>query len=211
MIKNKLILIGGGGHCKSCIDVIEQENKYEIIGILDKEESIGTTVLGYKVIGTDAKIAELNNKECSFLITIGQIKSPALRETLYLKLENLNAEIATIVSPSAYVSKHAEIRKGNIIMNGSIINAGVKIYENNILNTGCLIEHDVQIGNHCHISTMSVLNGGCKIGNKVFIGSNVTISNQVQICNNVIVGAGTVILKNIDRPGIYVGNPGKKI
>ena len=40
MSKNNLILIGGGGHCKSCIDVIEQENKFNITGILDVKEKV---------------------------------------------------------------------------------------------------------------------------------------------------------------------------
>ena len=52
-----LILIGGGGHCKSCIDVIEHENKYKIVGILDMAEKVGQKVLGYKIIGSDSDIS----------------------------------------------------------------------------------------------------------------------------------------------------------
>ena len=69
-MKNSLILIGGGGHCKSCIDVVEQEGCYTIAGILDKAEMVGTHVLDYPVIGTDEEIARLAQNHC-FLIQRG--------------------------------------------------------------------------------------------------------------------------------------------
>ncbi len=74
MIKQKIILIGGGGHCKSCIGVIEEEGKYEIAGIVDKPEKIGKKILGYKIIAEDNQISELVKKYNNFLITVGQIK-----------------------------------------------------------------------------------------------------------------------------------------
>ena len=48
------------------------------------------------------------------------------------------------------------------------------------------------------------------IGNHVSIGSNATIL-PVKICDNVVIGAGAVVTKNITEPGIYAGNPARKI
>ena len=58
----EIILVGGGGHCKSVIDVIEQEAKYKIAGIIDKKELIGSNVLGYKIIGCDDDLVKLKEK-----------------------------------------------------------------------------------------------------------------------------------------------------
>lgn len=211
MPKNKLILIGGGGHCESCIDVIEQENKFEIIGILDKKELVGTSILGYDVIGTDDEIMNLRKKNYSFLITVGQIKSAKLRLRIFLQLKELNASIATIISPLAYISKSAHIGKGTIIMHGVIVNTGVSIAENNVLNSGCILEHNTDIGSHCHISTQTVINGGCKIEDEVFVGSGTVILNQIKVCGGTIIGAGTVVNKNISIAGTYIGNPARMI
>ncbi|RNI35222.1 acetyltransferase [Hanamia caeni] len=211
MNKTKLILIGGGGHCKSCIDVIEQEGKFQIEGILDKEENFGNSVLGYKVIGTDQQIHELSRRKYSFLITIGQIKSALIRKSLFEKLAYLNVPMATVISPLAYVSKYSLVDKGTIVMHHANINAGVKLGMNNIINTGALIEHDCSIGNHCHISTKAVVNGGCTIGNEVFIGSGTVIYNGVQIQDLTVVSAGSVVSKDIDVAGIYKGNPVKRL
>lgn len=211
MQRTRLILIGGGGHCKSCIDVIERTNKFDIVGILDVAVNVGVKVLNYEIIGTDEELPSFINPETHFLITIGQIKTAAIRMKIFQQLVNLNANIATVVSPTAHVSIHAKIGFGTIVMHQVVVNADVNIGSNCILNTGCIIEHDSVVGNHTHVSTQAVINGGCVLGDEVFIGSNSTLANQRTIASRVIVGTGTVVVKNVDEPGIYVGNPIRKI
>ena len=140
-MKAPLILIGGGGHCKSCIDVVEQEGRYAIAGILDKPELVGTQLLNYPIIGADDEITKLAENHC-FLITVGQIKSPAIRLAIYAKLKEAGAEIATIVSPRAYLSAHARLGEGSIVMHGATVNADAIIGNNCIINSHALVEHD---------------------------------------------------------------------
>lgn len=210
-MKTKLILIGGGGHCKACIDVIEQTEQYEIVGILDLAELVDTSVLSYKIVGTDQEIVKYVKLGYSFLITVGQIKSAVLREKLFNQLIEARANIATIIAPSAYVSKYSKMGVGTIVMHHAIINAGVTIGKNCILNNKCDIEHDTVIGNHTHISTGAIVNGDCKIGDGAFIGSSATIANQLTIDDEVVVGAGAVVIKNITTTDIQAGNPAKSI
>ncbi len=211
MNKGFLILIGGGGHCKACIDVIEAEGKFMIKGILDTKEKLGQKILDYTVIGTDEDIDALVNQDCSFLISMGQIKSAAVRKKLYKKLKALNANLATIVSPYAVVSKYAKIEEGTIVMHAVNINAGVNIGANCILNTACNIEHDVQIGKNCHIATHAVINGDCMIGEEVFVGSGTIISNGIHIISSAVIGAGSLVFKSISEKGTFAGNPIKSI
>ena len=208
MSKPEIILIGGGGHCKSCIDVIEHENKYTIAGIIDVKEKVGQDVLGYSIIGSDDDIDEIAEKYDNFLITVGQLDSNELRVKLYDKLKSLNKELPIIVSPNAYISKHTNIGEGSIIMNGAILNASSSVGTNCIVNSNSLIEHDTSIGDHCHISTSSTINGGCEIGNNVFVGSNSVIVHEVEIENNTFIGSGSVVIKNLPF-GKYFGNPAK--
>jgi sugar O-acyltransferase (sialic acid O-acetyltransferase NeuD family) len=158
--KLNIILIGGGGHCHSVIDVIEQENKYEIVGIVDKKELIGNDVLGYKVIGCDDDLETLFKTCKNAIITVGQIKSNVLRVELFNKAKKIGFTLPTIISPLAYISKHAFVDEGTIVMHHALINTNVKIGKNCIINTKALIEHDTVVEDNCHISTASVLNGG---------------------------------------------------
>ncbi|RYE25174.1 MAG: acetyltransferase [Sphingobacteriales bacterium] len=210
-MKAKLILLGGGGHCKSCIDVIESTGLYEIHGILDRAEFVGTKVLDYDIIGTDEDVLKYHEQGFHFFITVGQIKSAAVRKKLFCRLSDMGAEMATIVSATAVLSKYAQLGAGTILMHQAIVNAAAKVGANAIINTAANIEHDVVVGDHCHISTYAVVNGDCKIGNEVFIGSNATISSQVEVSDNTVVGAGAVVYKNIKQQGTYAGNPAKII
>ncbi len=185
----KLYLIGGGGHCKSSIDVIESMNEFQIVGIFDVPEKIGQEVLGYKILDSDQNLPHYINDDSYFLITIGQIKSSDLR----IKLFGMPLNFATIISKRAYVSSYAKIGKGTIVMHDVLINAGAVIGENCIINSKALVEHDAVIGDHCHISTGAIVNGDCVIGNRTFIGSNSVVRNGKIIPPETILSFGEKI------------------
>lgn len=169
---NSIILVGGGGHCHSVIDVIEQQGKYRIAGIVDVKESVGTSVLGYPIIACDEQLPDLFNNCKNALVTIGHIRTNSLRLNLYKQLKNIGYILPVIISPLAYVSQHAEVGEGTVVMHHALINAKAKIGKNCIINTKALIEHDVTIEDHCHVATASVINGGVKVKENTFVGSN---------------------------------------
>lgn len=199
-----LILIGGGGHCQSVIEVAESNGRI-IQGILDRPEEVGKEVLGYPILGTDDQIPNYV-PTCEFVITVGFIKNPSLRIKLFNQVREAGGVLATLIASTAYVSRHAHLGSGTVIMHHAFINAGATIGENVIINTFCNIEHGVNIGNQCHISTGVMVNGDCKIGNNCFIGSQSVVSNSITICNETIIGAGSFIHKNVTKPGIYSEN-----
>lgn len=195
--KPKIILIGGGGHCHSVIDVIEQTNKYEIVGIVDTKENIGKKVLDYEVIACDDDLEELFKTCKNAVITIGHIKSNALRVKLFAKLKNIGFSLPVIISPLAYVSKHSKIEEGTVIFHHALINANAKIGKNCIINSKALIEHDCIVEDNCHISTASVLNGGVIVRENTFFGSNAMSKENIQIGENCLIGGGTKVLSNL--------------
>lgn len=190
--KKNIVLVGAGGHCISVIDIIENGNEFNIIGILDSTRK-ENNILGYKILGGDNLIPELVNENTYFLITVGQIKSSSSRKNIAKTLTENNAKLATVISSLAYVSKHACIEQGTVIMNHAVVNAKSKIGKNCIINTKSNIEHGVFIGEFCHISTCAVVNGDSIVEKGSFIGSNATISNGVLIKENSIISAGKFI------------------
>ena len=180
-MKEKIVLVGGGGHCHSIIDVIEQENKYEIIGIVDIKENLGKKVLNYEVIACDNDLDTIFQTCKNAIITVGQIESNKIRIEIYDKLKQIGFNLPVIVSPLAYVSKYADVNEGTVIMHHVLINTNVKIGKNCIINTKALIEHDSVVENNCHISTSSVLNGGVTVKENSFFGSNATSKQAIEI------------------------------
>tara|TARA_Y100001935_G_scaffold218369_1_gene191112 strand:- start:19 stop:606 length:588 start_codon:yes stop_codon:yes gene_type:complete len=187
-----IIIIGGGGHAKSCIDVIENENKFKIIGIIEKKSKLNIDI-DYPIYSEDEDINFIKNKTNNILIGVGYIKNYQIRNELYLKYKSFGFKFPKIISPHSYVSKKVKIGDGTIVMHKSIINTNCTIGSNCIINTGSIIEHDVKIGNNCHISTSAVVNGNVSIGDNVFIGSNTTLVNSIDIESNIFLKSHKLI------------------
>jgi sugar O-acyltransferase (sialic acid O-acetyltransferase NeuD family) len=207
MNKEKIILVGGGGHCRSVIDVIETENRYEIIGILDRVELVGQKVLSYPIIASDNDIETVLKNCQNFFITVGHIKTAAVREKLFNSIKEKGGHFPIIISPKAHVSKHACLSEGTVVMHHAVVNTLAVTGKNCIINTGAVLEHDVQVGDHCHISTGAYINGECKIGSGSFVGSNATTVQTIHIGDWNVIAAGAVLTKNTEDFSLYAGNP----
>jgi len=198
----QLILLGGGGHCHACLDVIEREAKYVILGIVMPIPTDQKEILGYQIIGSDDDLDLLLAKTVHALVAVGQIKNAENRQRLYQLLKSYGATLPVIQSPLSYCSARATIGEGSILMHGSLVNSGVQIGSNCIVNTQSLIEHDSIIGDHCHIAPGAKVNGGVRIGNGVFVGSGSVIKEGVSIGDRAVIGAGQVVLNNVSANAI---------
>lgn len=211
-MNKKILLVGGGGHCKSVLDSLLELNTYLEIGIIDKKDKIGSSVLGIPVIGCDDDLPVLfdNGYKYAF-VTVGSIGNPSLRIKLYNILSDIGYEIPYIIDPSAKVSKYAKIEQGVFIGKRSIVNAGSLIQKGSIINSGAIVEHDCQIGAFSHIAPGAVLGGEVIVGENSHIGLNATIRQQVNIGSNSLIGMGSVVLKNIADNVIAYGNPCREV
>lgn len=194
---NKLVLVGGGGHCKSCIEVIESDGRFQLLGIIDNKTNTDKSCLGVPFIGTDAHLEEILSQFDMALVTVGQIHTPETRKKLYHLIKSLGKTMPVICAASSIVSSHSKIKKGSIVMHGAVVNADAEIGNNVIINSMALIEHDVTVGDHCHISTGARINGAANIADGCFIGSGAIIHQNVCIGSNAIISAGAVITKDV--------------
>lgn len=194
MKKNKIYLIGSGGHAASCIEVLETSKKFEIAGIFSDDKK--NFFLDYKILGNINSLLT-KNKKFNLHIAIGSIKNYSFRRNLFLKLQKKGHHFPSIVSNRAIVSKRSKIGDGSIIFHSSIINANAEIGKNCIINTNSCIEHDVKISDHAHISTCAVINGNCKIGMGTFIGSSTVLKENIEVGSKSIIGFGKSISKNV--------------
>ena len=205
MLKDDLVLIGAGGHARSCIDVIEQEGKFRIAGLVGVTDELGSKVLNHDVIGTDAELNELAARFKYALITVGQIASSEDRIRLFDLSVKTGFAIPTIIAPSAYVSPHATIGAGTIVMHGAIINADAVVGRNCIINSRALIEHGSHVADHCHVSTSAILNGNTSIGIGSFIGSGATIKEGVSVGSRSLVGMGLSLRHDLSENSLFIG------
>lgn len=191
-----LLLIGAGGHARSCIDVIESSGQ-PILGLIDRDPNmLGTEVLGYPVLGSDSDLLKIAKNSSGGLITVGQIGRPKIRVELYGALTRSGIAQPAIFAITAHISKHARVGKGSIVMHNAFVNARARVGVNCIVNTGAIVEHDVEIGDHCHIAIGSVIGGDVRIGANSFLGAGAIVSHGISIGPNSVIGAGCVVMSD---------------
>jgi sugar O-acyltransferase (sialic acid O-acetyltransferase NeuD family) len=205
MSKVNLIVIGAGGHARACIDVIEQCGQYEIVGLIGKPNELNAMHFGYTVFATDQDLPTVARTYQHAFIAIGQIQTPIHRIRLFQHATELGFQLPVIVAPTAFVSRHAIIGAGTVLMHGAIVNAGAKVGKNCIINTRALVEHDATVADHCHISTGAIVNGGANVGVGSFIGSGSIVKEGVLIGKTSLVGMGLVVRHNLGDHSHFVG------
>jgi len=197
MMVQDLVIIGAGGHARTCIDAIESISDFRIAGLVGGTEQKGSQLFGYPILGSDEDL-EVIAKTIKFaFIGAGQIYSSSTRERLFHLAVKLGFTLPTIISRSAVVSRHAKLGAGTLVAAGAIVNAGAVVGQNCIINSRSLIEHDCRVGDHCHISTGAILNGNVSVGRGSFIGSGSIVKNGILITDNVFVRMSSTVIDDI--------------
>lgn len=211
-MSDKILLVGGGGHCKSVLDCIVDMGIYSEIGIIDLRENIGNDVMGVPIIGCDDNLEALYAEGYKYaFVTVGGIGNPAVRINLFRRLCQIGFSIPNIIAASACISRNVVLGKGIFIGKNAIVNAGASVLDGAVVNTGAIIEHDCKIGEFSHIAPGSVLSGGVQIGNNTHIGANCVIKQLLTIGCNTIIGMGSVVTKSFGDRTVAYGNPCKEV
>jgi len=205
---DEIILLGGGGHAKVLIDLINTSMQFEISGILDTQLEIGTKVLNVSVLGDDDLLSGLYSKGIkNVCIAIGSVKDNARRRILFDKVKQMGFLVPYLLHPQTIISKNVHFSEGVQIMAGVNVQTDSLFKENTIINTGAIIEHDCSIGSHVHICPGAVISGGCTVGDGTFIGAGVTVMQEINIGKCVTVAAGAVVVKDVPDRTMVKGVP----
>lgn len=206
MKNKKILLIGGGGHCRSVLDCLFRLRTYGEIGIVDREPK--AQVLGVPVVGTDDDLPRLFSQGWhNAVITIGSIGVPSRRRALYQELKKIGFRLPAVVDPSALVGFASEIGEGAFIGKRTVVNSGTRVGHCAIINTGTIVEHDCSIGAFTHIAPGCTLCGEVSVGENTHIGAGTVIRQQTPVGADSLVGAGSVIVSPIEAHVKAFGNP----
>lgn len=209
-MKDKIVIIGGGGHAKVVISILKKLNNFEIVGFTELEEK--SNILGIEYLGTDEVLQDLFNKGIkNTAIGLGQIKSAEIRKKIVNFADEIGFQFPSIISPNSIVNEEVKIGAGTVVMDGVVINSGSKVGNYSIINTNSSIDHDCLIGNFVHIAPGVTLSGDVKVGNNVLIGTGANVIQGITITDNSIISAGSSVQKTILKPGVYRGVPARLI
>ncbi|MCI2283338.1 acyltransferase [Colwellia sp. MSW7] len=143
-----LVIIGAGGHGRVVADCAQQLGTYQNVVFLDDCFNKSTTSGHWEIVG---KVNDFQKylSHSDFIIAFGNNQ---LRAKTYKILHKANANIITLIHPSATVSPRSLIGKGVMICANSVINIGAKIADGCIINTSATVDHDCILGPYIHVS-----------------------------------------------------------
>ena len=204
-MKEKLLIIGAGGHGRVIADIADRAGCYKSIAFLD--DCPPTVPLSHSYLGACSN-AQLYLKDYDVIVAIGNTD---VRADFMSRLSALQASFATIISPDAVVARDVVLGEGTVVMPGTVINTGARIGVGVIINTASSVDHDCTVGDFCHVSVGSHLCGKVTVGDRVWVGTGATVINRIAICADCMIGAGAVVVRNINESGTYIGVPAKKV
>jgi sugar O-acyltransferase (sialic acid O-acetyltransferase NeuD family) len=138
------------------------------------------------------------------------ISDPETRNKIVERLPK-ETKYFTFIHPTALIMGEVEIGEGSFIGAYSILTSGIKIGNHAILNRGNHIGHDCIIGNYFSAMPGAIVSGNVHIGNRVYMGTNSSIIEKKYLLHDIKLGANSVVVRDINESGVYVGCPSKKV
>lgn len=205
-MEKRILLIGGGGHCRSVLDCLLTSGNYDRIGIVDYDET--AEAMGVHVVGTDDDLPRFFDEGWTdAFVTVGSIGSTQVRRRLFQLVKGIGFHVPVIIDSSAIIARNTVFGEGCFVGKGAIVNVGSRIGNCGIINSGAIIEHDCSIGDFSHISPGAIICGQVIIGEDSHIGAHSVVRQSIEIGNRVLIGAGSVVVKNVSDDVKAYGNP----
>jgi len=206
----KIVVIGGGGHAKVVISILQKLKRFSILGYTDLRNNGALLTIPY--LGDDQELATLiQQQSLNAVIGMGQVGLGKTRADVWNRIQSLGLHFPVIASPNAIINEAVELGEGTTVMDGAVINSGAVTGKGAIVNTSSIVEHDVILGDWVHVAPGATISGGTRIGARTMIGTGAVVIEGLSISTDTIIGAGSTVIDDITIPGVYVGSPARKI
>lgn len=206
-MKEKIFVFGASGHAKVVIDIIEQQDLYDIAYLVDDDVALkGRKIYGYDVLGGKDEL--LSGDVRKGIVAIG---GNGARRAVAAWLSANGCDLVTAIHPSAQLARGVVVGSGSVIMAGAVINSDTVIGYDVIVNTRAGIDHDCTIGDGVHLAPGSTLCGTVTVGEQTFVCAGATVIPNLTVGQNVVIGAGSTVIADVPDGVVVTGSPAKKL
>jgi sugar O-acyltransferase (sialic acid O-acetyltransferase NeuD family) len=204
-----IIVIGGGGHARTLIDILDGQT---ITGITELNQlDHQASIKGIPVIGDDQVILRFKSTDVSLANGIGTTTTTSKRKQQFDWFKARGYSFIQVIHSSSIVAKDAALAEGVQLLAGSIIQPGCVIGLNTLVNTRASVDHDCKVGDHVHLAPGVILCGDVTVGDSTLIGAGSTILPGLRIGSHCLIGAGSVVTRNVPDGVKVLGVPAKVV
>ena len=207
----KLAIIGSGDLGQQIAYHAIHDQQFEVVGFFDDFKIKGTLVDQVPVLGGMNDVSSRFEEGLFEVLLLGiGYKHMAKRAEVFDQFRN-KIPFARLIHSSSLVDASCTLGEGTVVYPGCLLDQKVVIHENVLINVGCCIAHHSEIGAHSFLSPRVAIAGFVTIEERCIIGINATLIDNLKIAAQTQIGAGAVVIKSIEKHGLYVGNPIKFI
>lgn len=210
---DKFVLWGSAGHSRVLADLIGLRGGV-VVALFDNDQNVTSSLVDvpihHGVAGFQSWLAAQSVPPGDFAasVAVGGV-SGAVRQDLAKMMKHYGLRIATLVHPSAVVSRTAYIGEGCQILAQTVVAADAYLGDQCIINNSANVDHECRLGKGVHISVGAVLCGLVHIGDNSFVGAGAVILPRLTVGRDVIVGAGAVVTRDVPDGSVVRGNPAR--
>jgi sugar O-acyltransferase (sialic acid O-acetyltransferase NeuD family) len=209
---DNIVIIGSSGHAKVIIDIVQQEGKVNVVGLLDRFRPIGEKALGYPILGKEEDLPELMNRHVlnGAIVAIGD---NFLRSKVAARIKEICPDLPFVcaVHPKASIAREVSIGEGTVVMAGVSINPCSSVGRFCILNTNSSLDHDSILEDFSSLAPGATTGGNCRIGQYSTVGIGAVLIHGIDIGENTVIGAGSLVMKSIGSFVVAYGSPARVI
>ncbi len=210
-----IVIYGSGGMALEVVQLIEDMNEIEptwnILGYIDDfrgdQKENNPIINGYKILGTN-KIVKDFDQSVYWVIAVS---SPKARREIHDSLEEYNLKYATLIHPTAKVSKNVTVGEGTIVSFGCILSVNVVLGSQVYLNMRTIIGHDSIIMDYSTCLINCIVAGNVLINEGVLLGSNCVIKEKNTVGRNAKISMGSAVFFQVEDDVVVMNSPPKSM
>lgn len=199
-----LVVLGATEFSAEIADVVADGGTYEVAAFVENDvpERAGRELHGIPVLWIDEAAREFAATHVA-VCGLGTTRRSRFTD----QAAAAGFSFATVVHPTAHVSRTATLGEGTIVGPGAVVGAHTTIGRHVIVNRGTLVGHHTVIGDHVSLQSGANVAGLCSIGAATYVGMGALILNTISVGSNSVVGAGAVVTRAVPNNVQVLGIP----
>jgi sugar O-acyltransferase (sialic acid O-acetyltransferase NeuD family) len=203
----KLAILGTSLFAPEVADIVEDCAKFEVsvfVENLDRSRC-GQVLLGCPIVWIEeaAPLAATHSALCS----LGTTRRRAFIEAVHA----MGFPFATIIHPTARVSRRSVVEAGSFVSAGVVVAAQTRIGHHVVLNRGVLVGHDTIIGDYVTLSPGANIAGAVTVGAGTYVGMGAVVLDRVRIGEGALIAAGSVVTRDVPDRVEVMGAPARLV
>lgn len=215
-MKKKVIIFGTADTAELAHYYLESDSDYHVEAFTVTKEFLSSDSYTPKGSNHSYPLIQFENLESSYKADEFLLFAPmtgrkmnSLRESIYLQGKQRGYQFASYVSSRATVTNN-KIGENCFILEDNTLQPFTDIGNNVVLWSGNHIGHHGKIDDHVFFTSHVVMSGHCHIKNNCWLGVNSTIRDSITLEESTLIAMGSLVTKNTEKYGFYMGIPAKK-